>query len=151
SPRTIAATPGGEYALLLGGDGTAHLYDAMSDDYVLSQSVATAPIQGYFGPVAAGPRGQYYLVNGRVLNSTLTPLPVAAPARPVAAVAAVDANTAIRFTQPVIASTTAAVRDVPTLEMVASATGVARGASTPAIEGPLSTQVGTQRVNVGGR
>ena len=52
----MVATPGGEYALLLGGSGTAYLYDASADDFVLSQSVVSTPIQGYFGPVAARAR-----------------------------------------------------------------------------------------------
>lgn len=59
APRTLVASPEGNYALLLGGTGTAYLFDAMSDEYVLSQTVVTTPIQGYFGPVSAGPRGQY--------------------------------------------------------------------------------------------
>ena len=33
-----------------------------------------APIAGYYGPIAAGPNGQYYLVNDQVLNQALTPI-----------------------------------------------------------------------------
>jgi uncharacterized protein (TIGR03437 family) len=150
APRSLAATPEGEYALLLGGTGTAYLYDAMTDDFVLSQSVVSTPVQGYFGPLAAGPRGQYYVVNGRILNSTLTPVGSSTITRPVAAVAAVSATMIARFSQPVRANTTAVVRDVPTVELVDVAIGATRGLS-PALEGPLSVQTGTQRVNVSGR
>jgi uncharacterized protein (TIGR03437 family) len=151
APRNMVSTPGGEYALLLAGNGNAYLYDAMSDDYVLSQTVATTPIQGYYGPLAAGPRGQYFVVNGQILNSTLTPIAgTTTGGRPVAAVASVNASMVARFTQPVQANATTAVRDTPLVELVDAATGQTRGSSV-ALEGPLSTQVGTQRVNVGGR
>jgi uncharacterized protein (TIGR03437 family) len=153
APRTMAAAPGGEYAILLAGNGTAYLFDAMADDFVLSQSVVTTPVQGYFGPVAAGPRGQYFVVNGTLLNSSLTPLRTgaagAAP-RPVAAVAAVNGTLLARYTLPVLANANAVVRDTPAVELVDAGTGNPRG-SFPALEGPLATQVGTQRVNLNGR
>lgn len=154
APRTIVATPEGEYALLLGGTGTAYLYDAMSDDYVLSQSVVTTPIQGYFGPLAAGPRGQYFLVNGRLLNSTLTPIATTGVStvstRPVAAVTAVSATLAARYLPPALANANSTTREVPVVELVDAATGQSRALSA-ALEGPLATQVGTQRVNTNGR
>ena len=165
SPRTMVATPGGEYALLLGGSGTAYLYDATADDFVLSQSVVATPIQGYFGPVAAGPRGQYFVVNGTVLNSSLTPLsasgagggpgglpglPVTTTGSAIAAVAAVDATTIARFSQPARANANATVTETPTVQLVNAATAATRS-SSPVLEGPLSSQVGNQRVNVNGR
>jgi len=152
APRTITATPDGEYALLLGGTGTAYLYDAMSDEYVLSQSVVTTPIQGYFGPVTAGPRGAYFVVNGRILGPTLTPLTsgVTTLTRPVAGVAAVNATQMARFSPPTVSTANAVVRETAQVELVDVANGLTRAVS-PMVEGPLSTQVGTQRVNVNGR
>jgi uncharacterized protein (TIGR03437 family) len=153
TPRTMAAAPGGEYAILLGGNGTAYLFDGMTDDFVLSQSVATTPIQGYYGPVAAGPRGQYFVVNGRILNSALTPLNTAGAAtgsRPVAAVAAINESTFARFSQPVRTTANAAVQDSPTVDLVDVNTGLQRGSSA-LLEGPLASQVSNQRVNVNGR
>lgn len=152
TPRAMVATPGGEYAMLLGGSGTAYLYDATADDFVLSQSVVASPIQGYYGPVAAGPRGQYFVVNGTVLNAALTPVNAATTttSRPVAAVAAVSANLVARFSQPVRTSANATVQDTPTVDLVDVSTGMPRG-SAAVLEGPLSSQVGTQRVNVNGR
>ncbi len=157
APRTLVATPGGEYALLLAGNGVAYLYDAASDDFVLSQQISGTSIQGYYGPVAAGPRGQYFVVNGTVLNVSLSPvatttLPAGATssASRVSAVAAVNAHLAARFVQPARATSTAAVSDPPTIELVDIRTGLSRS-SVPALEGPLATQVGTQRVNVSAR
>jgi len=151
APRSLVATPGGEYALLLGGNGTAYLFDAMADDFVLSQSVVTTPIQGYFGPVAAGPRGQYFVVNGTLLNQALTPMATGSvTSGPVAAVAAVSATTMTRFVQPTRANANAVVTSTPFVQLVDVTTGAPRGTGA-ALEGPLSAQVGTQRVNVGGR
>lgn len=169
TPRTLVATPGGEYMILVGGNGVAYLYDAMSDDYVLSQQVTSTTIQGYFGAVTAGPRGQYFVVNGQVLNSALTPLTFTQAAFPgggafpapfavganannasrVSAVAAVSANMLARFVQPTRASATATITDSPTVELIDATTGATRGTTT-VLEGPLATQVGTQRVNVSG-
>jgi len=72
--RTMASSPEGRYVLLLAGNGNAYLYSSDSDDYINARSVVTAPIQGYFGPIGAGPNGSYYLVNGNVLNEALTPV-----------------------------------------------------------------------------
>src|SRR5262249_23585278 len=72
SPYSLAASPEGSYAILMDGSGNAYLFDAGSDDFVIKQQVFTNPIQGYYGPIAAGPNGQYYVVNGTVLNAALT-------------------------------------------------------------------------------
>jgi uncharacterized protein (TIGR03437 family) len=70
--RTMAASPEGRWAILLAGNGYAYLYSADQDEFVNARQIMTNPIQGYYGPVAAGPNGNYYLVNGYVLNSSLT-------------------------------------------------------------------------------
>src|SRR5262249_34930856 len=150
-PFNMVATPGGEYALLLGGTGTAYLYDAMSDAWVISEAVVSTPIQGYFGALAAGPRGQYYVVNGNVLNASLTPVTsstVNGTARPISAVAAVGANQFARFVQPTRAGANATVTDSPTVELADTVTGLPRVQGIAVAEGPLSTQSGTQRVNL---
>ncbi len=140
--QTMAATPGGEYIFLLAGTGTGYLYDASVDDWVAERSLFTTnantsslpAIQGYFGPIAAGPQGQYFLANGIIYNASLTqigavPTPAqvgvvtggtTAPARgattsatttptPIAGVAAVGANTFIRFSQSTATTTTTAI------------------------------------------
>ena len=173
APRSLAATPNGEFALLMAGNGNVFLYDASVDDFVQSRQVATNPIQGYYGPVAAGPRGQYFVANGLVLNQSLSPISgtgltpttpaqggggfpgfpgvqVAATSttRPIAAVAAGNGTTYARFTTP--AATTGAQLDVAALELLDPVTGQTLR-SVQALEGPLSTVAGTQRVNIDGR
>lgn len=162
APRTVSVTPNGEFLFLLAGNGNAYLYDAQVDDYVQSRQVAVAPITGYFGPVSAGPRGQYYVVNGLVLNQSLSPIsgtinePVrpgtgpAATTRPIASVIAGSGTLYARFTQPVIANANVVVSDTPSVELVDANTGnTAR--SLPALEGPVSRLIGNQRANVDGR
>ncbi|MEK7751128.1 MAG: beta-propeller fold lactonase family protein, partial [Acidobacteriota bacterium] len=166
APRTLVSTPNGEYALLLDGNGYALLYDSLVDEFVQRRQVITAPIQGYYGAVGAGPRGNYFLVNGMVLNQSLTATAnagstlVTVPGRgnqppqqfnrPVSAVAAAGTTLFARFIQPVVANANVLVSEPPTLELVDVNTGqTTRTASV--LEGPLSTQVGTQRVNVAGR
>ena len=71
-PQSMVGTPDGSFVLVLAGNGSGYLYDAGIDDFVSGRTVIPAPIQGYFGPVAAGPNGQYYLANDQVLNAALT-------------------------------------------------------------------------------
>ena len=171
APRSLAATPNGEFALLMAGNGNVYLYDSSVDDFVQSRQVATNPIQGYYGPVAAGPRGQYFVANGLVLNQSLSPIsgtglapttpvqggpggfggfPTAtvSTTRPIAAVAAGNGTTYARFTTP--AATTGAQLDVAALELLDPVTGQTLR-SVQALEAPLSTVAGTQRVNIDGR
>jgi uncharacterized protein (TIGR03437 family) len=125
--QTMAATPGGEYIFLLAGNGNGYLYDASVDDWVAARQLFTSnanaaslpDMTGYYGPIAAGPAGQYFLANGIIFNQSLTeigsvPTPAtvgavtgtptrgaATPtAPPVAAVAAAGPRTFIRFSQP---------------------------------------------------
>jgi uncharacterized protein (TIGR03437 family) len=121
APQTMVSTPEGSYVLILAGNGTAFLYSAADDDFVAARSVVPTPITGYFGPIAAGPNGQYYLVNDQVLNQALTPIgssgtgptgggPLPTPGgpsstgRPVAAVAAAGGSSYARFSIPVTAA-----------------------------------------------
>src|SRR5215472_4079655 len=118
APQSIASTPEGAFVLILAGNGTAYLYSSSDDDFVAARSVIPNPIQGYYGPIAAGPNGQYYLVNDQVLNQALTPIsspstgPIgggglptpggpAGSGRPVSAVTAVGGQTFARYSTPV--------------------------------------------------
>ncbi len=154
APRTVSVTPNGEFLFLLAGNGNAYLYDAQVDDYVQARQVAPAPVTGYFGPVSAGPRGQYYLVNGLVLNQSLSPVsgvtPTPGQTRPIAAVIAGSGNVYARFSQPVIANANTVLSDTPSVELVDANTG-ATTRTVPALEGPLSRLIGNQRLNVEGR
>ena len=136
APQTMASSPDGGFVLLLGGTGGGYLYSAAVDDFVAARQVIPTPIQGYYGPIAAGPGGQYYLVNNQVLNQALTPIgtpPTATGRLPaaacraqrahrclaaVSAVAAVDAQRFVRFSIPAISSATAAATDAGLIEVV---------------------------------
>jgi hypothetical protein len=134
------------------------LYDAASDQYVTKQQVFTAPIQGYYGSIGASTGAQYFLANGSVLKRAMTQIAAAGTTtsgtttvpRPVSAVTPINATVFARFVQPVRASATAAVTSPPTIELVTAATGNIL-ASVNALEGPLSTQTGTARVNMPSR
>lgn len=164
SPRTMAATPNGEYIILVAGaNANVYLYDAMVDEYVMSRQLSPTPVTGFIGPVAAGPRGQYYVVNGTVLNQSLTPVAsapgVQVPGRagqpsnaplPVAAVAPAGTTTYARFIQPVRTSASQLSTEVPTVEIVDVNSGNPLR-SAAALEGPLSTVVGAGRAYIDGR
>jgi uncharacterized protein (TIGR03437 family) len=140
--RTMVSTPGGEYILLLSANGFVYLYDAMTDDFVQSRQLFTGRPQGYYGPVAAGPLGQYFLANGTLLNQSLTPIAAGQPpaGRPIYAVAPAGAASFIRFVQPARASASVLPAEFPVVELVNVSTGAVTR-SQAALEGPLSTVV----------
>jgi uncharacterized protein (TIGR03437 family) len=147
---TLASTPGGEYAILLSGTGNAYLYDYTVDDFVLSKQVLTL-VQGYVGPVTAGPQGRYYAVGGTILNSSLTRVQggtngTSPLGRLVAAVTAVSGTQLAEFTEPLRGNPTAPVTDAGMIELYDPATGATAG-STPVLEGPSLTVTGLTRVN----
>ena len=178
----MIATPDGAQILLLAGNGTAYIYDASQDDYIEQRSVVTVTggigpggLGGtgtYFGPVAAGPNGTYFIVDDQVMNSSLSlisggstttggisvgglPTPAGpATSRPIAAVGAVGTNTYIRFSTPIRTSATAAVTDAGLVELMqinATAGTVTTVASANTLEGPVTQVTGATRVNVSGR
>jgi uncharacterized protein (TIGR03437 family) len=158
--RTMASTPEGQYAILFTGTGNAYLYNALIDDFTVSQQIFTT-LTGYLGPVAAGPNGQYYVVNGVVLNASLTPVlngPSGAgitgttnsTSRPISAVAAVSASTYAIFTQPVRSSTTSTATDAGIIQMMTVSSGQTQQ-SINALEGAPSVVAGNNRVVTNGR
>jgi uncharacterized protein (TIGR03437 family) len=151
SPRSMVATPGGEFILLAGADGFAYLYDVTVDDFVQAKQLTSfAQAQGYFGPASAGPKGQYFVLNGNVLNQSLTQVRPAGTGRPIAGVMAVNANTYARFTMPVRANVTTIPSDAGAFELVDVNTGNATR-TVAALEGPLLQITGTQRAAVNSR
>ncbi|MBL8176908.1 MAG: hypothetical protein JNK48_19700 [Bryobacterales bacterium] len=161
APRTMAATPNGEYAIILAGNGFVYLYDAAQDEFVNARQIFTNPIQGYFGPVSAGPGGRYFLVNGTVLNPALTPIGSAGSVvggnanqtfvRPISGVAALNNNSFVRYAPAVaLQANNPIVTTTPSVEMADVNTGNALR-QIPAIEGPISTVTGNARANVQGR
>jgi uncharacterized protein (TIGR03437 family) len=166
APQTMASTPEGNYVLILGGNGTAYLYSAADDDFITSRSVIPTPISGYYGPIAAGPNGQYYLVNDQLLDSALTPVgqtatgPVGggglpAPGgptssgRPVAAVAAVNGQNYARYSIPLTAAN-ATPTDTGLVEVVDVNT-LRTSASAGTLETPGTVVRTGARANIVGR
>jgi uncharacterized protein (TIGR03437 family) len=151
APVSMAATPAGERVIVLTGNGFAYLYDALANDFVQGRQVFTGAQTGYYGPVAAGPAGAYFVVNGQILNSALTPAnPGATSTTSAAAVAALGAGTFVRFSQTPRANANALPPDAGSFDVVDATTGATRS-SVPAIEGPLTQPVGTTSATIGGR
>lgn len=165
APRAMAATPNGENIIISAGNGFVYLYDALVDDFVQSRQIQAANASGYIGPLTAGPRGQYYVVNGVLLNAALTPVSPApsqpttgntagtntAATIPIAALTSISANQYARFSQPVRLQANAAVTTLPSIEIVDANTGLALR-SAPALEGPISQVNGANgRTTISGR
>lgn len=164
APRNMVSTPNGEYVMLLAGNGFVYLFDAAVNDFVQGRQIFNNPIQGYYGPVGAGPNGRYFIANGVVLNPALTPISAAgsqtvpgqggnttAVSRPVSAVVAFNNTQYLRFVQPVrLQANNPLVSDSPSVEIADINSGNAMRAVT-AVEGPVSVQTGNARVNVSGR
>jgi YVTN family beta-propeller protein len=176
SPQYMAATPGGEYILTLATNGTAYLYDALADTYTTARLLYDQPPVSYFGPIAAAPNANFFVVSGMVLSSGLSLAggserpgatqvgPPVAPGQPptqtivsagqrnVAAVFAIDESRFVRLTTPVRQNNTSVVRDDarPTLELVDTRTG-AESVVGIAPENPVNSVFGAARVNVPSR
>ena len=172
--RTMASTPEGQYIIVFTGSGNAYIYDATADDFTVGKQIFST-MTGYLGPVSAGPRGQYYIVNGVLLNSSLTPIgnipnsstsantgtttglpgiggftTTTTTTRPVAAVSYLGANNYAVFTTPVLATT----RSTPTDAGVVQILDVTSGnpmATASALESPASVVAGNSRVVIPGR
>ncbi len=148
--RTMASTPNGEYVIVLSGTGIVYLYDALQDDFVQARQIFTGTqLAGYYGPIAAGPRGTYYIVNGTVLNQSLTPVSTTTNV-PIPSVAPIGTAQYARFAMPVRANATAAITSFPNVEVVNADTGAVLR-RLPVLEGVLSAVIGTGRANVDGR
>ena len=149
-PVSMAATPGGEDIVVATASGAVYLYDASVDDFVQARTLTSfqgSAGLGYYGPITAGPKGQYFVVNGQVLNQALTQVnqgQTGATVRPVASVAPMSGNTFVRFTQPLRANTTALAADAGQLEIADATSGNATRV-VPALEGPLSQAVSAGR------
>ena len=153
APVAMAATPAGDFILLATAAGNAYLYDALADDFVQGRSISAAPV-GYVGPMAAGPRGQYFVVNGLVLNQALTPLNASAAAglSQISSLVQAGATTFAQSTQPARpAAANTLPTAAPTVDLVDGTTGaVLRQFSM--LEGPQTTlAAGARNAAISGR
>ncbi len=166
SPVSMAASPGGEFVMLLTANTNAssYLYDAIADTYTAGKQIYDQTPVSYFGPAGAAPTGSYFLANGLILSSSLaiaggTERPGATQTtfvqignfnfpqqtivsngqRNVAAVVPIDESNYLRMTTPVRQNINTATKDDArtTIEAVNIQTG---GLSVVAI-GPDSPQL----------
>jgi len=128
-PTSLVASPDALSILTLAGNGNAYLYNSPTDSYTSSAVLFPPTIQGYYGPITAGPGGVYYAAGGLTLNSSLSVLygnPVAsATQRNVYALAPLDQDNYLRLTTSFRANIVASSADEqrPTLEMVNVSSG----------------------------
>jgi len=172
----MIATPGNDFILTLSGNGTAYVYDSTADAYVATRLLIPAPITGYYGLLGAGPGGAYFLVNGLIVNPSLTTIGGsatpgatgttggAAPGQPpvvsivntgnrnVAALVPLDDKRFLRLTTPVRQNITTVTRDDArtTLEVVNLETGEDTLAGVVP-ENPVVNVFGTTRFNTNPR
>jgi DNA-binding beta-propeller fold protein YncE len=160
----MIATPADDFIVTLSADGHVYLYNATEDAYVTSQflnTTSTAAIQGYYGPLGAGPGGAYYLVDGVILSPSLDVeggsfVPSTAGAitttRNVAAVAPLNSSSFLRLTTPIRTTITATTSDDPrtTLELVNIVNGTDNLIGVVP-EQPFDTVLGTARFNTTAR
>ena len=168
----MIGTPDNNFIVVFNGTGTAYVYDATADTFVTSRLLIPAPIQGYYGVLGAGPSNSYFLVDGLIVNPSLTTLggsasPGAtgitgggAPGMPptvtvvntgnrnIASGAPLDANRFLWLTTPVRQNITTVTRDDSrtTLEIVNIATGEVQLAGVVP-ENPVVNVFGTTRFN----
>ena len=174
----MVSTPGNDFILTFSGNGTAYVYDATQDAYVTNRLLIPAPIEGYYDVLGAGPAGAYFLVNGLILNPSLTVIggsatpgattitgggigPGGGPPvvsiintgnRNVAASAPLDSQRFLRLTTPVRQNITTVTRDDSrtTLEIVNLQTGSDTLAGVVP-ENPVVNVFGTTRFNTNPR
>jgi uncharacterized protein (TIGR03437 family) len=150
-PSTMAATPEGRYILLATNTGFVYLYDATIDDFVASRQIFTTAGQtGYVGPIVAGPGGQYFVVNGTILNQSLVPVGARASGL-ISAMAAIGNSSYATFSPPPVATApNAPPPNAPVVQILNAATG-APMLQVNAHEGPLTQATATARTIIAGR
>jgi DNA-binding beta-propeller fold protein YncE len=168
----MVGTPDNNFIVVLNGSGTAYVYDATSDTFITSRLLIPAPIQGYYGVLGAGPSNSYFLVDGLIVNPSLTTLGGSAspgatgitggggPGQPptitvvntgnrnIASGAPLDQNRFLWLTTPVRQNITTVTRDDSrtTLEIVNITTGEVQLAGVVP-ENPVVNVFGTTRFN----
>jgi DNA-binding beta-propeller fold protein YncE len=167
----MISTPQNDAIVVMNGTGTAYVYDGNADTFVTSRLLIPAPIQGYYGVLGAGPSNSYFLVNGLIVNPSLTTLGGSASPgatgisiggagqpptitvintgnRNIASAAALDATRFLWLTTPVRQNITTVTRDDSrtTLEIVNIKTGEVQLAGVVP-ENPVVNVFGTTRFN----
>ncbi len=146
-PAAMATSAEGRYILLASNNGFVYLYDADIDDFVAGRQLFTTQPTGYDGPIAAGPNGQYFVVDGMLLNQAL--VQIASPQGLISAVTPIGASSFAIYSTPasianVLSTTQPSVQVVnanngnPTLQILA-------------LEGPITQVTAGARATIAGR
>ena len=143
----MAATPEGRYILIASSTGFVYLYDATVDDFVAGRQLFTDAPTGLHGPIAAGPNGQYFLLDNMLLNQAL--VPVASAPGLISAVTPVGASNYAVYSTPASAAN-ALPATQPSMQILNANTGNLL-LQIPALEGPLTQVTATTRATVAGR
>jgi uncharacterized protein (TIGR03437 family) len=143
----MATTPEGRFILVASSTGFVYLYDATVDDFVAGRQLFTTAPTGYTGPIAAGPNGQYFLLDGMLLNQAL--VQVATAPGLVSAVAPMGASSYAIYSPP--ASTANALPTTQPSVQILNATTGNPGVQIPALEGPLTQATAATRATIAGR
>jgi uncharacterized protein (TIGR03437 family) len=147
TPAVMAASPEGRYILLLSNSGFVYLYDADVDDFVAGRQLFTAQPTGYDGPIAAGPNGQYFVVDGLLLNQAL--VQIASSSGLISAVSPIGNSSYAIYSTPASAAN-ALPATQPTVQVMNANTGNST-LQIPALEGTITQASATARVPIAGR
>jgi uncharacterized protein (TIGR03437 family) len=146
-PAYMATSAEGRYILLASNTGFVYLYDADIDDFVAGRQLFTTQPTGYDGPIAAGPNGQYFVVDGMLLNQAL--VQIASPQGLISAVTPIGASSYAIYSTP---ASTANV--LPTTQPNVQVVNANNGNPTlqiPALEGPITQVTAGARATIAGR
>jgi uncharacterized protein (TIGR03437 family) len=147
TPATMAVSSEGRYILLASNTGFVYLYDADVDDFVAGRQIFTTQPTGYDGPIAAGPNGQYFVVDGMLLNQAL--VQVATGQGLISAVTPVSASSYAIYTTPAASANTLPTTQ-PAVQLV-NATSGNPTSQTTALEGPITQVTAAARATISGR
>jgi uncharacterized protein (TIGR03437 family) len=146
-PAVMATSSEGRYILLASNTGFVYLYDADVDDFVAGRQVFTSQPAGYDGPIAAGPNGQYFVIDGTLLNQAL--VQVGTSSGLISAVTPISASSYAIYSTPASAAN-ALPTTQPSVEVVNASSGNAM-LQIPALEGPITQATATGRAPIAGR
>ncbi len=147
TPAVMATSAEGRFILLASNTGFVYLYDADVDDFVAGRQMFTTQPTGYDGPIAAGPNGQYFVVDGVLLNQAL--VQVATGQGLISAVSPMGASSYAIYSTPASAAN-ALPTTQPSVQVLNANTGNLM-LQIPALEGPLTQATAASKAAIAGR
>jgi uncharacterized protein (TIGR03437 family) len=146
-PAVMATSPEGRYILLASNNGFVYLYDADVDDFVAGRQIFTRQPTGYDGPIAAGPNGQYFVVDGMLLNQAL--VQVGSSSGLISAVSPIGPSSYAIYSTPASAANVLPTTQ-PTVQVLNASNGNP-SLQIPALEGPITQVTATGSATIAGR